>query len=108
MILAVGTGDTFTWQTFEANYKRMIEYALQHNVVPVLMTKADALEFQQGKAPLDAINLRLERMRHLLRLALGAKACPFNAFESSMRALDEVGRMLHGWREAASAAKAPA
>lgn len=44
-------------------------------------------------------NLRLERMRHLLRLALGAHACPFTVFEWAMRALDDAGRMLHGWRE---------
>ena len=47
---------------------------------------------------LDAVNLRLERMRHLFRLAKGARVCPHNVYESSMRSLDEVGRMLHGWR----------
>ena len=47
---------------------------------------------------LDAVNLRLERLRHLFRLAKGARVCPFNVYESSIRSLDEVGRMLHGWR----------
>ncbi len=47
---------------------------------------------------LDIVNLRLERMRHLFRLAKGARICPFNVYESAMRSLDEVGRMLHGWR----------
>lgn len=49
---------------------------------------------------LDAVNLRLERIRHLLRLARRASACSASVFESAMRALDEVGRMLHGWRTA--------
>jgi hypothetical protein len=53
---------------------------------------------QGRRARLDAVNLRLERMRHLFRLAKGAGACPFNVFETSMRALDEAGRMIHGWR----------
>jgi hypothetical protein len=48
---------------------------------------------------LDEVNLRLERMRHLFRLARGAGVCPRSVFESSMRNLDEVGRMLHGWRQ---------
>ena len=48
---------------------------------------------------LDAVNLRLERMRHLFRLAKAARVCPRSVFESSVRSLDEVGRMLHGWRE---------
>lgn len=55
------------------------------------------------RARLEGVNLTLERMRHLFRLALSARACPFTVFESSMRALDEVGRMLHGWREALGA-----
>ncbi len=52
------------------------------------------------KARLDTANLRLERMRHLLRLAKGARICPARTFESAMRGLDETGRMLHGWRTA--------
>lgn len=47
---------------------------------------------------LEDVNLRLERLRHLFRLAKAAKVCPFAVFESAMRALDETGRMLHGWR----------
>ncbi len=50
------------------------------------------------RARLEEANLTLERMRHLFRLARGAGACPFTVFEASMRALDECGRMLHGWR----------
>ena len=48
---------------------------------------------------LERVNLRLERMRHLFRLARGAGACPFKVFEASMRALDETGRMVLGWRK---------
>jgi hypothetical protein len=56
LIVSLGTGDTFDWQSFEGNYRRIIEYALSTNVVPVLVTKADALESQQGGAPADTIN----------------------------------------------------
>ena len=44
------------------------------------------------------VNLRLERMRHLFRLAHGAQVMPARGFESAMRGVDECGRMLHGWR----------
>ena len=47
---------------------------------------------------LEAVNLRLERLRHLFRLAHGARVCPHTVFESAMRSLDETGRMVHGWR----------
>lgn len=56
LLVSLGTGDTFTWREFEANYKAIIEYALAQKVVPVLMTKADALETKQGGAPADYIN----------------------------------------------------
>lgn len=52
------------------------------------------------KARLDSVNLRLERMRHLLRLARGAQVCPATTFESALRSIDEAGRMIHGWRSA--------
>jgi len=55
------------------------------------------------RARLDAANLRLERMRHLFRLARESNVCPFHVFETAARALDETGRMLHGWRKAEEA-----
>lgn len=52
---------------------------------------------------LDEVNLRLERMRHLLRLARASQVCPAPSFEGAMRALEEIGRMLHGWRQTCGA-----
>ena len=49
---------------------------------------------------LPEINLRLERMRFLLRVARDSKVQPAAGFEGAMRRLDEVGRMVHGWRQA--------
>ena len=48
---------------------------------------------------LERANLLLERMRFLLRLALAARVMPERGFETAMRRMDEVGRMLHGWRQ---------
>lgn len=47
---------------------------------------------------LEAINLRLERLRHLFRLARRAQVCPSGVHETSVRSLDEIGRLLSGWR----------
>jgi hypothetical protein len=44
------------------------------------------------------VNLRLQRMRHLLRLALATGVCAAATFEAMQRGLDETGRMAHGWR----------
>ncbi|MEW6073950.1 MAG: four helix bundle protein [Planctomycetota bacterium] len=53
------------------------------------------------------VNLRLERMRLLFRLAVGAGVMPRRGFETAMRGVDEAGRMVHGWRERLADEKAP-
>jgi hypothetical protein len=54
--VALGTGDQFTWKDFEKNYRAVIERLLTSKVLPVLVTKADDLESQQGGAPAGFIN----------------------------------------------------
>ncbi len=54
--VALGTGDQFTWKDFERNYRAVIERLLVRKVLPVLVTKADDLESQQGGAPAGFIN----------------------------------------------------
>ncbi|MBI5362394.1 MAG: four helix bundle protein [Planctomycetes bacterium] len=49
---------------------------------------------------LRVINLRLERLRFLLRIARTRNVMPADKFETAMRGVDELGRMLHGWRVA--------
>ena len=46
---------------------------------------------------LKRINLRLEKLRILLRLCHRLKYLPHQGYEHAMRALNEVGRMLGGW-----------
>ncbi|MBX3464317.1 MAG: four helix bundle protein [Planctomycetes bacterium] len=57
-------------------------------------------EPRQRAGLLRAINLRLERMRFLCRIARDAKVEQPKGFEATLRRLDEVGRMVHGWRVA--------
>jgi len=46
------------------------------------------------------VNLRLERLRFLLRVAHARGVMPGHGFEAAMRGIDELGRMVHGWRVA--------
>ena len=57
-------------------------------------------------AALRAVNLRLERLRMLLRIARARGITSAHGFESAMRAIDETGRMVHGWRQALDRAEA--
>lgn len=51
-------------------------------------------------ARLRSVNLVLERMRILCRIAVSARVMPKPGFETAMRGVDEAGRMVHGWRVA--------
>ncbi len=62
VFLAVGTGDHFNWKTFEASYQHMIVYALQNQVLPVLVTKADEVESQVDGAPEGYINSIIRKL----------------------------------------------
>lgn len=56
-------------------------------------------EPRERKRTLREVNLRLERLRFLLRIARARNLTPASGFESAMRHVDEAGRMVHGWRE---------
>lgn len=53
---------------------------------------------QERQRNLERVNLILERMRFLLRIALGRNVMPQRTFEAAVRQIDEAGRMIHGWR----------
>lgn len=86
-----------------AKWPKSARFTLTQRIENLALDVLEALvlaRYRPGdrKAVLEASNLKLERMRHLLRIALKGSVCPHGVFESSMRGLDEVGRMLHGWR----------
>ncbi len=55
-------------------------------------------EPRERKRALREANLRLERLRFLFRIARSSSVMPSSGFETAMRHVDEIGRMLHGWR----------
>ncbi len=54
----------------------------------------------QRRKLLREVNLRLEQLRFLLRMAQTRQVMPAAGFETAMRGIDELGRMVHGWRVA--------
>lgn len=49
---------------------------------------------------LRTLNLLLERMRFLVRIAKAGNVVTNQGFERTNEGLDECGRMVHGWRQA--------
>lgn len=89
VILSLGTGDQFTWKDFEKHYRGILDALLKAGTLPVLVTKADALEQQQGGAPAETIN-------NVVR-ALGAEyGLPVLDFHAATRALPNQGLREEG------------
>jgi hypothetical protein len=87
--VALGTGDQFTWKDFEKNYRGIIDYLIKQSVLPVLVTKADDLELQQGGAPAGAINTIVRK--------LGAEyGLPVIDFYAATRGLPKFGMRDEG------------
>ena len=87
-----------------ARWPRSARFTLCRRVQDHALDVAELLvvarfEPRQRLRSLRRANLLLERMRHLFRLARGARVMPASGFESAMRGVDEVGRMIGGWRK---------
>ncbi len=54
---------------------------------------------------LDQANLALHRVRFLVRLAKDLQALPLASYEFAAERVDEVGRLVGGWRRAQKAAE---
>jgi len=66
--------------------------------------------FRRERLPvLREVNLRLERLRTLTRVAHGLRLLPHAAYRHASERIDEAGRMLGGWmrQQAARPAAAP-
>ena len=61
-LILLGTGDQHNWQSFEANYRRIIEVSLSRGVIPVLITKGDDLECRDNNAPCGFINSKIAQL----------------------------------------------
>ena len=53
--------------------------------------------------PLTAANLNIEKLRHLFRLAFSLQCLDERRYEYAARQLDEIGRMIGGWKKQAAA-----
>jgi hypothetical protein len=65
----------------------------------VLEDIVEARYSRQKAEVLRRANLRLEKMRVLLRVCHSRRYLATNSFEHAARAIDKAGRMLGGWRK---------
>ena len=87
--VSLGTGDQFTWKDFEKNYRGILDYLIKQNVLPVLVTKADDLELQQGGASAGYIN-------NVVRKLGNEYGLPVIDFYAATRSLPKFGMRDEG------------
>ncbi|MHC8516973.1 diversity-generating retroelement protein Avd [Sporosarcina sp. ITBMC105] len=54
------------------------------------------------KTTLQDIDIELDNLRHLIRLAQGLGFLPFRKYETWSKLLNEIGKMLGGWIKSTS------
>jgi hypothetical protein len=61
-LILIGTGDHLDWANFEGRYRRILDDTLARGIIPVLITKADDLEFKEQGASYDFTNTVIRRL----------------------------------------------
>jgi len=89
LFIELGTGDQFEWREYEGRLNAILDAALAVPVLPVLVTKADALDMQQGGAPPDYINT-------VIRRVAAARDLPLIDFHAATRGLPNFGLLDEG------------
>ena len=89
-----------------ARFPRHHRYSLGQRLDGTLLDLLDVLieaRYVREKARmLDRANVLLERLRFLMRLAKDMQVLPLKSFEFQANAVEEIGRMIGGWRRHAA------
>ena len=93
-----------TVEQFPRGQKFLLGDRLQNAALTVLESLIEATYSRRCEAPLARANLELEKLRVLFRLAHDLHHLDGRRYEFAAPSLDEVGRMIGGWRRALQAA----
>jgi 23S rRNA-intervening sequence protein len=95
-----------TIEKFPRSQKFLLGDRVQATALDVLERLIEAT-YTRARAPmLAAANLGIEKLRLLFRLSLDLKLLDMRRYEHAARSLDEIGRLIGGWRKASDAASA--
>lgn len=92
-------------EKFPRAQKFLLGDRIQTAALDVMEHLIEAAFSHDKLAILNRANLQLEKLRCLFRLAFELKLMDLRRYEFAARALDEVGRMVGGWRKASHGEK---
>jgi len=83
---------------FPRDFKFLLGDRILGNVYGVLDLLIEAKYTKNKSSILDRANLRLEQVRFQVRLAHDERLMSTHQYEVAARLVDEVGRLVGGWR----------
>lgn len=94
-----------TVEKFPRSQKFLLGDRIQNAALDVLERLIEAT-YTRGRQPLlIKANLGVEKLRFLFRLTHDIRILDARRYEHAARALDEIGRMIGGWRKVDDAAQ---
>lgn len=96
-----------TVEKFPRAQKFLLGDRLQSLALDVQESLIEATYTRNPAPHLAACNLRLEKLRFLFRLAMDLHYLDLKRYEFAARAIDEIGRLVGGWRKAKAAVAEP-
>jgi len=91
---------------FPRSQKFLLGDRIQTTALDVLERLIEATYTRARQRTLADANLGIEKLRFLFRLAADLRVLDLRRYEHAARSLDEIGRLIGGWRKADSAAAA--
>ena len=91
---------------FPRSQRFLLGDRIESAALDVLDRLIEATYTRERARLLAQANLGLERLRFLVRLAADLRHLDRERYEFAARALDEIGRLVGGWKKADDAAKA--
>ncbi len=94
-----------TVEKFPKSQKFLIGDRIQSTALDVMERLIEATYNKRRGRMLEDANLGIEKLRFLFRLSKDLKLLDMRRYEHAARELDEVGRLIGGWRKADHAAQ---
>lgn len=92
-----------TVEKFPRSQKFLLGDRIQTTALDVLERLIEATFTRARGSLLAAANFGIEKLRLLFRLAHDPKLLDLRRYEHAARELDEIGRLIGGWRKASDA-----
>lgn len=93
-------------EKFPRRQKFLLGDRIQTTALDVLERLIEATYTRARREALAEANLGIEKLRFLFRLAKDLQHVNVARYEYAARSLDEIGRLIGGWRKANDAAQA--